>query len=181
MITALSWGNTIYIHAKAILAQHLIADAWQDTLSSNDNHYPWSWADSWPVAALRNSVDDKTHYVLSGAHGTSLAFGPGHVDGTGSLNGEGTSVISGHRDTHFRFLRNVQIGDFVELQDRSGNWKKYIITNTTIRDVNEGDWQIDLNRNELHLITCYPFDAVSPGGPLRFIAIAEPEFNQTSF
>jgi sortase A len=33
----------------------------------------------------------------------------------------------------------------------------------------------DPERDQLVLVTCYPFDAMVPGGPLRYVVIAEKE------
>ena len=54
--------------------------------------------------------------VLAGASGRTLAFGPGHVDGTPLPGEHGNAVVSGHRDTHFAFLRDLRCGDVLEVQ-----------------------------------------------------------------
>src|SRR5690606_10953682 len=92
--TVVAWGNTTYIFAKAQLAQYLIADAWEQTLRSGKNSKPWSWADTWPVARLLSEDHKQDLYVLAGASGTSLAFGPGHLDGS-ALPEESGSIIIG--------------------------------------------------------------------------------------
>ena len=33
-----------YIPAKAVLAQYLINDAWNDSIRSGESHKPWKWA-----------------------------------------------------------------------------------------------------------------------------------------
>ena len=50
---------------------------------------------------------------LAGVSGRTLAFGPGHVDGTPLPGDPGNSVLSGHRDTHFAFLRELRSGDIL--------------------------------------------------------------------
>ena len=169
-----AWGHAGVIYAKAILAQQLIADAWIKTLHSQEDIRPWAWADTWPVAAIKFPRQDKQIYVLAGASGSSLAFGPGHIDGTAPIESKGTKIISGHRDTHFKPLQHVQLGDMIELQNKFGKWSTYKVTKTEIADINNGPLLVDLQRDELRLITCYPFDATIPGGPLRYVVIAEP-------
>lgn len=172
----LLWGNTLTIFAKAQLAKFLIADAWQKTLENGTQHKPWQWADTWPVGKMYFPKQRKTLFVLAGSHGSSLAFGPGHLDGT-ALPGElGTKVISAHRDTHFALLKHVAIGDIFLLQGRDGLWRYFRLKETYITDVRNGPWEIDPARNEVHLITCYPFNAITPGGPQRYVAIATPIF-----
>ncbi|MFT5084667.1 MAG: sortase A [Lentisphaeria bacterium] len=173
-ITSVCWGNSAYIYAKAYLAQYLIEDAWQETLSDGKNHKPWRWADTWPVGKLVFPTQYRSLYVLAGSHGTSLAFGPGHMDGTALPDETGTKVFSGHRDTHFSFLRKINIGERFLLQDKHGGWHIYTFKHTTISDIRTGPWLIDANAGEVHLITCYPFNALIPGGPWRFIATASP-------
>ncbi|MEM7294402.1 MAG: class GN sortase [Pseudomonadota bacterium] len=170
-IALFSGGNAVYIHAKALLAQMLIASAWADTLKSDEAHPPWPWADVWPVARLE--IKGRHLYVLSGAHGSALAFGPGHLDGS-ELPGEGHAVIAGHRDTHFALLRDINIGDSFRLQQRSGSWRYYRVTARDIVNVKEHALPFYPGRNQLQLVTCYPFDAINPGGPLRLSLMAQP-------
>ena len=64
-------------------------------------------ADMRPLARLRQPRLDVTQVVLDGASGRVLAFGPGHVTGSALPGVNGNIVISGHRDTHFRWLRDL--------------------------------------------------------------------------
>ncbi|MBX2857190.1 MAG: class GN sortase, partial [Cellvibrionaceae bacterium] len=154
------------------LAQWLIADAWQHTIKTQHIRKPWSWADTWPVARLRSKHLPRDLYILAGAHGSSLAFGPGHLGAT-ALPGEGASVVGGHRDTHFGFLKKINVGDTFELQNKRGQWLKFIVRHTRIDDVREGYLGIENRGDFLTLVTCYPFDAINPGGPLRFVVTAQ--------
>lgn len=172
-ITYISWSHSIWIYAKAYAAQYFIEQAWQDTLAGADRVRPWPWADTWPIAKLNVETTDQVFYVLAGSHGTSLAFGPGHIDGTALPGQNGTSVFSGHRDTHFKFLKEQRIGDRLSVQTSSGRWLDYQIIERLVKNTNEGPWLIDKSLDELHLVTCYPFDARVPGGPLRHITIAQ--------
>ncbi|MFK8018543.1 MAG: hypothetical protein AB8B86_02135, partial [Pseudomonadales bacterium] len=87
-----SLADGAYIHAKANLAQWLIGNAWQKSHSENGQvsvakNYgvtqqavkPWPWADTWPVARLQYNKGQQDLYILAGAQGNSLAFGPGHL------------------------------------------------------------------------------------------------------
>lgn len=171
-VTLWQWGQTGWIYAKAQLAQYLIADAWQTTLEQQQPKAPWPWADTWPVARMQVPIHDIDLYVLEGADGSALAFGPGHMQGT-ALPGKGTSVIGGHRDTHFAFLADIQVGDIIKFQNSEGNWQEYRIINTEIKNSETEPLLIQTDNNELLLVTCYPFNALRAGGPMRFIAQAE--------
>jgi sortase A len=172
------WGNAAWIYAKAYLARHWIAQAWQGQLhnpSARASHKPWPWADTWPVARLQWLSGDTVRqdlYVLAGAHGSALAFGPGHLDGTAEP-GEGAAVIGGHRDTHFAFLQYLQKNALLRVQTRQGEWKHYRVRKSWVADSRTQPLLIAPDSQSLWLVTCYPFDEVVPGGPLRFVVYAE--------
>src|SRR5256885_5874975 len=90
-------GRGAWIQAKAWLAQSLIAHAWARTLSGERQAKPWPWADTWPVARLTVPRLGIERYVLAGADGAAMAFGPGHVSGTPLPGEAGNSVIAGPR------------------------------------------------------------------------------------
>ena len=167
----MNFSNAIWITAKARLAQHLIQSSWATTLETGDPQPPWDWADTWPVARLKHLPSNTDLYVLEGADGSSLAFGPGHMSGT-DMPGAGASVIGGHRDTHFRFLKDVQLRDELLMQNARGIWHRYQVDK--IETVNSQDTPLVLpyDDNRLILVTCFPFDNWIPGGPLRYIVEA---------
>lgn len=174
IITAtLNYGNALWIGAKAELAQVLIEDAWEKTLESGTDHKPWSWSDTWPVARIHHPASGTDLYILAGIEGNSLAFGPGHHQET-ALPGEGASLIGGHRDTHFSFLKEAQLKDELLIQGKDGRWRPYEITTAAIKDSEKEPLFIDENSNMLYLVTCYPFDALKAGGPLRYLVTATP-------
>ncbi len=160
-----------YIHAKAWLAQQLIASAWMRTLEGEREVKPWPWADTWPIARLKVIDGGVDLYVLADASGRSLAFGPGHMNGTAAI-GAGNTVIAGHRDTHFEFLRDLQPGDELTLQTADGRQWNLQLNETHVIDSRHERLQFDDAAATVTLLTCYPFDAIAPGGPLRYVAIA---------
>ena len=99
------WRRLCGYRLKAELAQRLIERSWQATLDGNAQSRPWPWADTRPVAVLSIPAHGIRQLVLKGNSGRNLAFGPVFLDGTS--NGR-DMVISGHRDTHFRFLRTCK-------------------------------------------------------------------------
>ena len=171
----LSEGSWIY--AKAGLAQHLLQRAWSRTLAGETGVKPWPWADTWPVARLVVPSQHIDPIVLEGAYGRTLAFGPGHVE-TAQPIGSATSIIlTGHRDTHFRFLRGLQQHDEIELDTASGSRRRYRVKETRIADSRDASIGIEQGQAQLVLVTCYPFDAIQAGGSLRYVvrAIQEKE------
>jgi sortase A len=109
------FGHGAYIHAKALLAQVLLERAFTQSITSGHPVKPWSWADTWPIARIEVKRLHASAIVLAGSSGQALAFGPGHVELTQDAGERGVAVYSAHRDTHFRFLRHVAIGDEIEI------------------------------------------------------------------
>lgn len=173
LVICLSWGNTFWIYGKAKLAHYLIADAWHSTLSDRKNHKPWRWADTWPIAELRYPKMSLQFYILNGSDGSALAFGPGHLSESALPHENGTIILSGHRDTHFSFLEKIDYGDVIEIKNRLGKIKKYRITHIDIIDITDRNLGFHLEKEELQLITCYPFNSIVPGGPLRLVVTAK--------
>lgn len=172
LLAILLFGNSAYIHAKALLAQFLIALAWERTLEDGAQHKPWPWADTWPVAAIRIGDEAKKLYVLAGASGASLAFGPGHIDGTALPGDKGSIAIGGHRDTHFSKLRDVKLESSIAIQSIKGDWFHYTVESAHVAHSEFDQLTLQSNEHELLLITCYPFDAIAPGGPWRYVVKA---------
>ncbi len=166
-------GGGLYIHAKAALAQALLSEAWADTLSGSGEVRPWPWADTWPVARLRVPALAVDQIVLAGSSGRTLAFGPGHMTGTAEPGRPGHAIIGGHRDTHFAFLAQLKPDTVLRLQRPDGVWRHYRVTGTAVVDVRRARLLQNDGPSVLTLVTCYPFDAVEPGGPLRYLVQAE--------
>jgi len=167
------FGAGLYIHAKAWLAQQLIASAWASTLAGEREVRPWPWADTWPIARLQIPDADVDLYVLADASGRSLAFGPGYWNGSAAPGAVGNTIIAAHRDTHFRFLEQATRGQEILLQTMDGREHRYRVNETRVLDSRHDRILIEADQPTLTLLTCYPFDAVLPGGPLRYVAIAE--------
>src|ERR1700742_4511874 len=119
------FGQGVYIHAKALVAQVLLERAFDQTIATGHPTKPWSWADTWPVARIEVKRIGASASVLSGSSGQALAFGPGHVELTPNAGERGTAVYSAHRDTHFAFLRHVKIGDEIDVTRDDGKTFRY--------------------------------------------------------
>jgi sortase A len=172
-----SFGHGLWIEAKAWLAQGLIAGAWAQTHADADHVRPWSWADTWPVARLSVPRLGLERMVLAGVSGRTLAFGPGWAQQTAPPGAPGRTLIAGHRDTHFRFLDRLVRGDLLILQDPARQQVRYRVVETAVVD-ERAMWLMEPgDERELLLVTCYPFDALLPGGDQRYLvrALAEPD------
>jgi sortase A len=166
-------GQGVWIYAKARLAQHLLQRAWARTLAGEAGVKPWPWADTWPVARLRVPAHQADLIVLDGVTGRTLAFAPGLAPGSARPGAPGTAILGGHRDTHFRFLQRVRAGDEVVVETPGRPPARFVVREAAVVDSRTAVIQRDPEIAALALVTCYPFDAVQPGGPLRYVVVAE--------
>ena len=164
-----------WIPIKAWAAQLLIDAAWRREHTLSQIAVPWPWADTRPVAKLTlgEGRAATTLFVLEGSSGRNLAFGPVHDAASVAPGAIGNSVIEGHRDTHFKILRGAKPGDRVTVEALDGSRSVFLVTDVRIVDSRRTRIVLDTNAALLTLVTCYPFDAISPGGPLRWLVTAE--------
>lgn len=172
-----SWhvADAAYLHGKAWLGQRLLASAWHETIAVGGNVKPWPWADTHPVARLTVPAHAVDLLVLAGANGRALAWGPGHLEGTAQPGARGTAVITAHRDTHFAFLRRLVPGDRIIIETAAGVVRRYRVEDSVIADRKALRLPVDDREATLALVTCYPFDAIDPGTPLRYAVLARSE------
>lgn len=166
------FGNTLWIYGKAHAATFLIDDSWRETLANKKTNKPWSWADTWPVAEISIPKIGLKEIVLAGDSGAVLAFGPGLSDAGDSLDGDSVKLISAHRDTHFRKLKNISIGDEIYVILPHGK-KQYRVTDVKV--VDSRSYTIDASDKafDLVLATCYPFNSITVGGFDRFVVYTQ--------
>lgn len=165
-------GQGGWIHAKALLAQILLERAFAQTVASGHPVKPWSWADTWPVARIEVPRISAHAIVLAGSSGQALAFGPGHVELSPDAGEPGVAVYSAHRDTHFRFLKDVKIGDAIAVTRADGQMFLYRVTHTSVVRFDDSGIDPLADGKQLVLSTCWPLDAAMPG-PLRYLVHAE--------
>ena len=109
--------------------------------------------------------------VAEGDDQKTLEVAVGHLPDTPLPWHEGNSALAGHRDSFFRPLRRIRVGDDIAFATPHGIFR-YRVTRHTIVDPDEL-WVLDTSPTAaLTLITCYPFDFVGPA-PRRFVVHAE--------
>ncbi|TDJ43383.1 MAG: class GN sortase [Gammaproteobacteria bacterium] len=168
------WAGAATIRAKAYLAPILIARAWDESRAHQVDVKPWPWADTWPVARLHVPALNIDQYVLAGANGAALPFGPGHLTGTALPGEPGGVVIAGHSDTHFYFLHDLPIGTKIVLERRDNGRLTYEVTDKTIVDTRVENLLIEPDHPLLLLVTCEPDSIFSARGPYRLVVTALP-------
>ena len=167
------FGEQGYLSVKARVAEYLIDRAYSAYLQDGGSYPAWSWADTHPVARLEAPRLGVKRTFLAGASGTSLAFGPGLIDGTAAPNSTGNCCVAGHRDTFFEFLGDLQIGDTLWLETHDARTKYRVSERSVTSMWDESVLEQFPRYRRLTLITCWPLDAWLPG-PERLVVVAVP-------
>jgi LPXTG-site transpeptidase (sortase) family protein len=108
--------------------------------------------------------------VFAGTGDFALTRGAGRIEGTPELGNPGNTGIAAHRDGWFRVLKDVRVGDAVEIETLQGELQ-FRITETFV--VEPADVQVlaPTEQHSLTLVTCYPFYFVG-SAPQRYIVRA---------
>ena len=170
-LTSFAYGA--YLPVKAELSQLLIRHAWEKSIDTGAPIKPWGWADMHPVMRLQSAKHQQDLIVLAGDTGNVLAFAPGLSSITSQNNPSSTWLVSGHRDTHFTFLRDIAVGDLITTTRLDQTRKSFKVSDIDVIDISKQTISISDYESELKLVTCYPFDAVLPGGSLRYVVTAK--------
>ncbi len=152
-------GKSAYFYGKGKLAEFLLDKAWERTKAEKTVQEPWEWADTHPVGKLKIASVGIDAVVLKGVSGEALAFGPGHLSSSPSPGSRGNIVIAGHRDSFFRPLKDVKVGDRIELESMFAA-QNYIVSEVRPTSGDDIYWIEETEADCITLITCYPFDYV---------------------
>lgn len=110
--------------------------------------------------------------VYPGTHRITLDRGLGWIKGTASPDEVGNIAISGHRDGFFRPLKDIKLGDTIEMQTPAGV-QQFNVSDISIVDALEVSVLDPTDSKVLTLITCYPF-YYQGYAPDRYIIRATP-------
>jgi sortase A len=108
--------------------------------------------------------------VLEGSDDATLSRGAGHIEDTPFPGQAGNMGIAGHRDTVFRPLRNIKVGDPLQLETADSLYR-YRISKTLIVGPDDVYVLDPTEQPTLTLVTCFPFDYIGHA-PKRFIVQA---------
>ena len=108
--------------------------------------------------------------VLEGSDSRTLSRGVGRIPETANPGQDGNVVLSGHRDTFFRPLRQIRAGDRVTLQTPAGLYRYVVEWTAVVNPTDNASLKATADRS-LTLVTCYPFRYVGLA-PQRFIVRA---------
>jgi sortase A len=108
--------------------------------------------------------------VVQGDSAASLRRAVGHISRS-ALPGEwGNVTLAGHRDTFFRPLRNIRLGDEIQFTTAEHSLQ-YVVESIEIVAPNDIDVLKPSTGRDLTFVTCFPFYFVGPA-PKRFIVRA---------
>ena len=108
--------------------------------------------------------------VFNGTDDLTLNRGAGRIAGTVGPGENGNMGVAAHRDGFFRKLKDVHVGDTIELAASRGSYK-YTVENIEIVDPANVSVLRSQPQSSLTLVTCYPFYFVG-SAPQRYIVHA---------
>ena len=123
-----------------------------------------------PLARIEISSIGLAAMIMEGTDGKTLRRAVGHIPGTPLPGQQGNVVITGHRDTFFRGLRNIHKDDEITLRTLNGTYR-YRVDSTQVVEPEDIAMLDHSDDAILTLVTCYPFYFVGPA-PKRFIVRA---------
>jgi sortase A len=123
-----------------------------------------------PMAVLRINRIHVEAPVLDGTDNLTLNRGAGHIPGTALPGETGNVGIAGHRDGFFRGLKDIRLGDQIDLEEPNQT-ETYVVDHLTIVDPHDVSVLQSDSNQALTLVTCYPFHYIG-SAPRRFIVHA---------
>ena len=123
-----------------------------------------------PLALLTISTLDIEVPVYNGTDEFNLNRGVGRIIGTAGFELEGNLGIAGHRDSFFRGLKDIEVGDEIKVQTARDN-VLYTVSSIEIVDPSDVSVLAPTSERTITLVTCYPFYYVGHA-PKRYIVTA---------
>jgi len=109
--------------------------------------------------------------VVQGDSDDVLRRAVGHIPETALPGQAGNIALAGHRDTIFRPLRDIQVGDVILLKTPAAD-RTYRVDSTEVVPPTDLEVLQSGEQNELTLITCFPFHYIGHA-PNRFVVRAK--------
>jgi len=114
------------------------------------------------IAALKLTVP-----IFAGTSELMLNRGVGWIEGTAMPGEDGNVGLAGHRDGYFRGLKNLKLGDTIEVQS-VGRTMRYRVSSLEIVEPTDVSVLDPTDVPSITLVTCYPFYYVG-SAPQRYI------------
>ena len=168
------WCATVLIEAAYVnrlpLATAAQPQAVRPHAPTIENWRPPTAAKGTVVARFEAPTVNLSANVLEGSSDDVLAKAAGHIEGTAQPGEAGNVGIAGHRDTTFRAVRNLKVGDPLLLKTKKGVFDYRIVSTQIVTP--DAVWVLKpTDRPVLTLVTCYPFNFIGHA-PKRYIVKA---------
>ncbi len=164
-------GETVPPLGDLAFAQHLMLRAWQRDSAGDRGDLDARWPGAFPAMRLLAARGDVDLVVLTGSSEATLALGPGHLEASALPGAPGNTVITGRRDSHFRFLADLEVDDSLAIETLAGKRHVYRITDIDVVDARRARLVLDTPDSVLTLVSAYPFDPAEPAG-MRYVVTA---------
>lgn len=138
----------------------------RSTVPTHANVEPGAW-----VARLEAPSVNMSATILEGSDDPTLARAAGHIEDTAFPGEAGNFAVAGHRDTTFRPVRNLHVGDLL-LVTTADRIYHYRIAKTMIVEPTDVFVLDSADHPTLTLVTCFPFEFIGHA-PRRFIVSAD--------
>jgi len=132
-----------------------------------DYHESLKQRDDKPLAILSIDKLGLKVPVYNGTDEINLNRGAGRIEGTSRVSANGNLGIAGHRDGFFRVLKDVEIGDTIDMLTYQGK-RKFVVSSIDIVDPSDISVLAPTEDPTITLVTCYPFYFVGHA-PKRYI------------
>jgi len=143
---------------------------WSDKRIS-DYHKANEERDDLPLAILTIDKLDLRVPVYNGTDEINLNRGAGRIKGTARIDSPGNLGIAAHRDGFFRVLKDIELGDSIDMLTTKGK-KEFVVSSITIVDPTDVSVLAPTDDSTITLVTCYPFYFVGHA-PKRYIVKGE--------
>ena len=144
----------------------------------SDYHEGNAQRDDPPLAIMSIDKLDLKVPVYNGTDEINLNRGAGRIKGTAWIDSPGNMGIAGHRDGFFRVLKDIEVGDSINMLTHKGK-SEFVVSSITIVDPTDVSVLAPTDGSTITLVTCYPFYFVGHA-PKRYIVKGELVSNQVS-
>ena len=144
----------------------------------SDYHESNEQRDDAPLAVMSIAKLELKVPIYNGTDEINLNRGAGRIKGTAWIDSPGNLGIAGHRDGFFRVLKDIEVGDSIDMLTRKGK-SEFVVSSIVIVDPTDVSVLAPTDDSTITLVTCYPFYFVGHA-PKRYIVKGELVSNQVS-
>jgi sortase A len=144
----------------------------------NDYHISQTQRDDAPLGILSIDKLNLKVPIYNGTDEINLNRGAGRIKGTARIDKPGNLGIAAHRDGFFRVLKDIELGDSIDMLTQQGK-TEFVVSSITIVDPTDISVLAPTDDKSITLVTCYPFYFVGHA-PKRYIVKGELLSNQVN-